>query len=67
MMHSSVGVVSSRCVSVLLFALVSLSQLLCVDVKGREWVDGQQHVSDVSLGIKKMTVIQRISKLKIII
>lgn len=39
----------------LLFALVFLSQLLCVDVKGLEGVNGEQHVSNVSLGKKKMT------------
>ena len=39
----------------LLCALVFLSQLLCVDVKGFEGVNGQQHVSNVSLGEKKMT------------
>ncbi len=45
----------SRWVSLLLFALVFLSQLLCVDVKGLEGVYGQQHVSNVSLGNKKIT------------
>lgn len=60
-MDSSVRIVCSRWVSPLLFALVFLSQLLCVDVKGLEGVNGQQHVSNVSLGIKKMSAgIQRI-------
>lgn len=33
--------VCSRWISLLLFALVFLSQLICVDVKGLEGVDGQ--------------------------
>lgn len=37
----------------LYFALVFLSQLLCVDIKWLEGVNGQQHVSNVSLGEKK--------------
>lgn len=39
----------SRWVSLLLFALVFLSELLCVDVQGFEGVNGKQHVSNVSL------------------
>lgn len=42
-----------RWVPVLLFALVLLSQLLRVDVKRLEGVNGQQHVSNVSLWKRK--------------
>lgn len=59
MIYVSVRSVYSRWVPLLLFALVFLSQLLCVDVKGLEGVNGQQHVSNVSLGKKKMTQVFR--------
>lgn len=42
-----------RWVPMLLFALVFLSQLFRVDVKRLEWVNGQQHVSNVSLWKRK--------------
>lgn len=50
------GSVCSRWVSLLLFALVLLPELLCVDVKGLEGVNRQQHVSNVSLGGERKCV-----------
>lgn len=50
-------IVCSRWVSLLPFALVFYSNLFCVDCQGLEGINRQQHVSDVSLRVKKQMCI----------
>lgn len=64
-MYSSVRGVCSRWVSMLLVALVFLSELLCVDVKGLEGVNRQQHVSNVSLEKKKTPQMYKLTETKL--